>query len=362
MLISAPLIRINLAALRDNFNFLQSRTRTAQTAAVVKANGYGLGIVPVGQTLYAAGCRTFFTAHFSEALALRAAVKDCVIAVLHGLHPTEFAEAAAHDITPVLQSLEMIERWADFGFTRNQPLPAMIQLDTGMNRLGLGADEQQRLIAKPEILTGMHVTHWLSHFCSSEERDNAFNTEQKHRFDVLRKQLPPARASLYNSSGIFLDPDYHYDLVRPGVALYGANPTPGQPNPMQPVVELQTPILQVRHVQAGDTVGYNQTYRFDRPGKIATIPLGYADGYPRTLSNRGEARIGTFSAPIRGRVSMDLLTLDVTDIPDSVAHPGALACLIGPHRPIDQIASEAGTIAYEILTGLGTRVQRIYDQ
>lgn len=352
--------RINLQALQYNYQLLRTKAAKAETTAVVKANGYGLGIAAVGKALYDAGCRTFFTAHFSEALTLRPVVKDSAIAVLHGLHPAEFAEAARHTITPVLQSLSMVERWAEFGFTRNQPLPAMIQLDTGMNRLGLSDDEQQHLIAKPEILTGLQLTHWLSHFCSSEERDNPFNAEQKRRFDALLRQLPPAKASLSNSSGIFLGKDYHYDLVRPGVALYGANPTLELPNQMHPVLELYAPILQVRDVKAGDTVGYNQTYRFDRPGKVATIALGYADGYPRTLSNRGEARIGSFSAPIRGRISMDLITLEVTDIPESVAHPGALACLIGPHRPIDQIASEAGTIAYEILTGLGTRVQRIY--
>lgn len=351
---------IDLNALKANYAILRGRAKNSEVAGVVKANGYGLGSTKIGQSLFEAGCRTFFTAHFSEALRLRAELTDCHIAVLHGLHKMEFAEAVAHKIIPVVQSYAALLEWTDFCRARGEKLPTIIQLDTGMNRLGLGVNEQDLLVARPELLEPVELKYWLSHFCSAEEATNPFNVEQAKRFAGLLAKLPPAKASLCNSSGIFLDQKLHYDLVRPGVALYGANPTPDAPNPMQPVLTLQSPILQVRTVRRGDTVGYNQTYRFEKEGKVATIALGYADGYSRALNNKGIARINDFDAPIIGRISMDLITLDVTDIPDTVAHTGAMAVMIGSHRTIDQVASEAQTIAYEILTSLGTRLERIY--
>lgn len=357
---TTPQALIDLRALQANYALLRQKAPGAETAAVVKANGYGLGIAAIGTALYQAGCRTFFTAHFNEALTLRAALADGQIAVLHGLHPTEFAEAAARNITPVIPSLLALAEWSDFCRTQDRPLPTIIHLDTGMSRLGLGDDELERLLAAPDLLAPLRLDYWLSHFCSSEEPENPLNAAQAKRFSAALKRLPKAKASLSNSSGIFLGRDYHFDLSRPGAALYGINPTPAMPNPMQPVVTLQAPILQVRTVKAGDTVGYNQTFRFDHHGKVATIAMGYADGYLRSLHNIGMVRIGEYDVPIIARISMDLITLDVTDIPDRVAHPGALAILIGPHRNVDQIAMEAGTNAYEILTRLGARVQRVY--
>jgi alanine racemase len=233
-----------------------------------------------------------------------------------------------------------------------------VHLDTGMNRLGLPPDEQEKLVAHPGMLEGIEIKAWMSHFACSEEFDNPMTTAQRDRFKALLARLPKAEASLCNSSGIFWGKDYVFDLARPGVALYGVNPTPKQPNPMRAVIELKAPILQIRGVDTNMTVGYGATHRIARRGRIATLALGYADGYLRALSGRGQVKIGSFLAPVVGRISMDLTTVDVSDVPEAAAHAGALATVIGAHRPVDVVAQEAGTTGYEILATLGSRLER----
>lgn len=357
---SSPRLIIDLPALRANYALLKQKAAPSETGAVVKANGYGLGLAPVAKTLYHAGCRTFFTAHLSEALALRKILQDTVIAPYHGVMPAEQTEAIAHHITPVLNSLPAIESWAQSARWQNKNLPAFVHLDTGMNRLGLPPDEQKRLIANPALLSGLEIKGWISHLACSEEFNKPMTTEQRDRFRDVLRQLPKAPASLCNSSGIFWGKDYLFDLVRPGVALYGVNPTPALPNPMRAVVELEAPVLQIRDVDTPMSVGYGASYRVTRKGRIATLALGYADGYSRALGNRGQVKIGDFLAPVVGRISMDLMTIDISGVPPAAVTIGAMATVIGTHRPVDQVAEEAGTIAYEILTSFGGRIEYTY--
>lgn len=229
-----------------------------------------------------------------------------------------------------------------------------------MSRLGLSPAEVEALAAAPERLQGIDLRYLVSHLACAEEADNLMNARQRHAFVAARGKLPPAPASLANSSAIFLGPEYHFDLARPGVALYGVNPTPDAANPMAEVVRLKGKITQLREIDTPQTVGYGATYR--APGRrcIATVPVGYADGFPRALSGRGRGSIAGVSVPIVGRVSMDLITLDVTEAPDGAARVGALVDLIGGGVPIDEVAASAGTIGYEILTNLGGRYHRRY--
>ena len=240
-------------------------------------------------------------------------------------------------------------------------LPAGLHIDTGMSRLGLTAAEAKLLTHMPSYADGIELRFVASHLACADDPDNPLNEEQRVAFQDHLAYLNPIRGSLANSSGIFLGSDYHYDLVRPGIALFGGNPTPTEFNPMTEVVHLRGKIIQVREIDTPQSVGYGATYRVAGPRRIATVPVGYADGYLRALSAKGKASIAGVSVPIVGRVSMDLITLDVTDVPKGSAQPGAWADLIGGEGPsLDDIATQAGTIGYEILTSLGPRFHRQY--
>lgn len=358
-----PVVRVDLEALKANYRFLCDKAPSAQVGAAVKANAYGLGMIPVAKALYAEGCRLFFTAYFEEALALRAVLteRDAAIAVLHAIEESAHIEALEKSITPVLNHVGEIKAWQATSHHHNRLAPVMIHLDTGMNRLGLSPQEQQELCRHHEWLDGLDVCAWVSHFARADEFGNAMTVQQRGCLLEVLDKLPKAPISLCNSSGLFWGADYHFDIARPGIALYGGNPTPHLSNPMQGVIELQAPILQIRNVEEGMTVGYGAKHSIKSKGKIATVGLGYADGYHRSLSGQGTAMIGAFEVPVVGRISMDLITLDVSHIPDPLIRVGQMATLIGPHRPIDVVAQEAGTISYEILTSLGSRIQRDYS-
>jgi len=253
-----------------------------------------------------------------------------------------------------------LQAWQACARQRGEALPAFVHLDTGMNRLGLSPQEQDILAAEPGRLDGIAVQAWLSHLACADNADHPKTPEQLQIFRTILRRLPTAPASLANSSGIFRGPHYLFDLVRPGAALYGINPTPDRANPMRGVVTLRAPIVQIRDVDAPMTVGYGATHALAKKGRLAAVALGYADGYHRSLGNKGRGRIGDHLVPLIGRVSMDLVTLDVSGVPDGVAHPGAMVEFIGPHHTVDEMAADAGTIGYEILTGLGPRIERVY--
>ena len=327
---------------------------------MVKANAYGLGVNRVAPALYEAGCRHFFTANATGAMNVKRLLPEANVYVLNGLTQGTDTFFVEHDLKPVLNDLGQIEHWSKTARQLGRRLPAIIHLDTGMARLGLPDDETDMLAKRPELMDGIDVEYFASHLACSDEHDHPLNSEQLHVFREALAKLPPAPASLANSSGIFLGPDYHFDLARPGYAVYGGNPTPGRPNPMQPVVRLHARIIQIRDIKAGQPVGYGATYRARGTQKIATIPVGYADGYLRSLSGIGVARLAGQEVPLVGRVSMDLVTLDITDVPESEAYIGAWVDLIWGPDKLDRMAGYAGTIGYELLTALGGRYPRHY--
>ena len=334
-------LTIDLAAIVANWRRLGA-VHGAPCAAVLKADGYGLGAAPVGRALAAAGCGYFFVAHLAEGLALRAALgPGPLVAVLNG-----FATGAdgTAGLTPVLNSLADI--------AAHQGRPGILQLDTGMARLGVPPAEWPQLASLQPLFL-------MTHLAVPDQPDHPLNAMQAGRFAAARALLPGVPASLAASAGIFLGPDFASDLARPGAALYGLNPTPGQPNPMLPVVRLDAPVLQLREIPAGTPVGYGASWVAERPSRVATVAAGYADGYLRALSGRAIASFQGQPVPLIGRVSMDLTTFDVTDLPG--LRPGDALTLIGPGCTPDELAERAGTIGYEILTSLGARYRRQYQ-
>ena len=344
------ILEVDLGAIVANWGILRVRHPSGPVAGVVKADAYGLGARQVAAALYAAGCRHFFVAYLDEALAIRALVPDAMLGVLSGLIPGTENAYLAHDLTPVLGSLNEIDRW--------RGREAILHVDTGMSRLGLDARELAVLAQDHTRLDGLTVRYVMSHLVASEVPDDPTNQFQRERFTAARAVLPLAPASLANSSGIFLGPDFGSDLARAGAALYGVNPTPGQPNPMRGVVRLSVRVLAIRDVPIGTSVGYNGTWTAARPSRIATAALGYADGFHRSLSGRRSAWFDGTQVPLVGRVSMDLTTFDVTDHP--AVQPGCWLEVMGSHLSPDDIAAASGTNGYEVLTSLGRRFHRVY--
>lgn len=337
---------------------------------MVKADAYGLGAGRVGPALWTAGCRRFFVAHSAEALDLRRHLPDATIHILHGPAPGAEDELAAAGLSPVLSTPAQIAAWQAVARRAGRALPAALQVDTGMNRLGLTPQEAETVVAEPERLHGLDIGFVMTHLACADEPDHPLNNRQRERFLALRQRFPGLKGSLANSAGVFLGPDFHHDVLRPGIALYGANllaPAAGSRRDqakMQQVVHLQGKILQVRSVDRTGTVGYGAAYIVEKPSRIATVAVGYADGFARSLSNRGWAAIrghqGYVRVPIAGRISMDLITLDVSAVAEAECRPGMAVDLIGGGIDIDEQATAGGTIAYELLTQLGHRYRRVY--
>jgi alanine racemase len=352
-------LEIDLDAIALNWKKLADRVAPARCAAVVKADAYGLGAAKVAPALARAGAKTFFVATLDEALELRELLPRAQIAVLNGLvtgAPADFAKAA---LLPVLNDPGQLRAWQGYA-ARRGGAAAMLHLDTGMARLGLAPREIAALGADPAPLKGFTLAMVLSHLACASEPAHPMNLAQLDAFRAALKRLPIAPASLAASSGVFLGSDFLFDMVRVGAALYGVNPTPGRPNPMREVIRLKAKILQVRDVDRGESVGYGAAHRIDRPTRIATIAIGYADGWLRTSSHRGTARIAGKPAPVVGRISMDLVTLDVTGHDPANLRPGQFVDLIDEHYGVDDAALAAQTIGYEILTALGGRFHRVY--
>jgi len=355
---AGAVLEVDLAAIVANWRLLCAKHSAGPVAGVVKADAYGLGARHVAPALYAAGCRHFFVALLDEALAIRALVPDAMVAVLNGPIPGSEADYLAHDIVPVLGSLAEVDAWTQMARLYGRQLPAILHVDTGMSRLGLDAHELSMLQQDHARLAGIDLRYIMSHLVASEVANDPLNTRQRNRFAAACAGLPPAPTSFANSSGIFLGAEWGSDLARPGAALYGINPTPGAPNPMQRPVALRVRVLAVREVPTGTTVGYNATWHAERPTRIATAAIGYADGLHRSLSNQGRARFDGKPVALVGRVSMDLTTFDVTKAPGVV--PGTWLEIIGQSQTPDDLAVAAGTNGYEVLTSLGRRFHRVY--
>ncbi|KAA5805024.1 alanine racemase [Alkalicaulis satelles] len=352
--LSARLI-IDRDALARNFQRLQAMARGAETGASIKADAYGLGAAALAPRLAREGCRTFFTATPEEGAELRRSLGggEADIWVLNGYDRAQRAVYVEQRLGAVLnQACEL----ADFA---DEPAgPCALHLDTGMNRLGFSPQETEDLIAAPGVLEDLDLRVIMSHLACSEEPSNPMNAAQRERFTALAGRLPKARLSLANTGGVMLGEAYHFDLARPGIGLYGASASLAEPHPFEPVARLEAPLVQLRQLQPGDSVGYGASFTAGRPMTVATAAVGYGDGLPRALSGKGFARIADRRAPILGRVSMDLVVLDVSDC-EAEARAGAPAVFLG--EDLTETAKLAGALPYELLTGLGLRPARVYE-
>ena len=359
---SGAILTIDIDAVRANYRLLRGKAHPAACSAVVKSDAYGLGAAQVGAALYEEGCRHFFVAHLEEGISLRPHVApDADIFVLHGPPVGADSEFTQHGLIPVLNSEAQVAGWRAHAAVLDRELDAVVQVDTGMSRMGLSPQEIDGWLADPHFLDGIKVRYVMSHLACADERYHPANAQQLARFLEIRARLPQYAASLANSSGVFLSPDYHFDLVRPGAALYGIAPQAGEPNPVQSVVRLQGKIIQTRTIEAGDHVGYSCRYTATGPCVVATVSVGYADGWLRSMSNQGLAIVDGVKVPQIGAISMDSITLDVSAIAQERVVPGSLVDLICAEHPVDAVAAMANTIGYEVLTNLGGRYYREYQ-
>lgn len=355
-------LTIDTGAIVDNWRTLAGLTGKAETGAVLKADAYGLGAEPVGRALAKAGCRTFFVATVAEGVQLRAALPDARIFVFAGLWSGWEAQTIAAGLIPVLSPDEQLATYRAMGRAH----PFALYFDTGMNRLGFSPEEAGALAAmaeKPRMI--------MSHLACSDQRDHPLNTRQRESFQSVRRHFEGVESSLGSSAAIYLGPDYHCDLTRPGIALYGGEPIAGEPNPMRPVVKAQARILQIRKARAGEFVSYGATQQLTRDSRLAIVGAGYADGWHRSLSGSGvplrqvqerggHGFVSGRKVPVAGRVTMDLTTFDVTDVPEGDVRTGDFISVFGDGITLDEAALSAGTIAYELLTSLGRRYERRY--
>lgn len=358
VLLGAGEMVVDLAALVANYRALADLQPASRIAGVVKADAYGLGARSVAAALYNAGCREFFVAHLVEALDLRPTLPgDTRVLVLNGLAPGAEPAAADASVVPVLNSLDQVSRWAAEAGRRRVSLPAALQVDSGMTRLGLSDGEVAAIASDDRLLAAIDLILVMSHLACADEPGSAANADQFARFRALSGRLPATPKGLANSGGAFLE-GFGLDLVRPGLAIYGVHPVDGAQGPLRPVVSLSAPVVQLRDVPAGTGVGYGLSHTTAAPRRLATVAVGYADGWPRSLSDRGSVYCGAQRAPVVGRVSMDSIVIDVTDVPAEAVQPGAMVELLGSHQSLAGVAHDAGTIPYDILTGLGRRFAR----
>ncbi len=357
-------LTIDLDALVANWRKLEKTAVPAECSAVIKANAYGCGVAPVARALAAAGCKTFFVATPEEAAAARAVLPSAVIYVLNGLIQNNGDAYARIDARPVIGDLNELAEWDVFCRRTGWAGGAAIHIDTGMQRLGLTITEAQGLI--PRIHAGDHgISLVMSHLACAENLHHPMNARQLAAFRGIASEFSGVPASLANSSGIFLGSAFQFDIVRPGAALYGVNPTPEADNPMLPVVDLKARVVQIRDVERGEGVGYGGNWTARRPTRLAIVSAGYADGYFRAGSSNDGTRgadviIAGKRCPVAGRISMDLMAVDISDLERNMVRRGHQATLIGGGITVDELAHHFGTIGYEVLTSLGTRYARVY--
>ncbi len=349
---------IDLGAVERNFRRLQKQAKNSAIAAVVKADGYGLGMASISRRLADLGCQQFFVATPNEGEALRQLLPEVTVFILNGLsgrRPQAFHQAR---LLPVLNSTEEIRRWSNAGELTQ--FGCAIHIDTGMQRLGLTPEEFTDLRLNSQLANKLNLKLLISHLACAEQPEAKMNAEQLSIFSSLTDSFSSANRSLANSSGVLLDSAFHFDCCRAGAALYGVNPQPGQANPMQPVVTVTAPVIQIRQLTQPSSVGYGATTKLPRETRLATIAAGYADGYPRLASNQSHVQIGEWLAPVVGRVSMDLISVDITALPKTAISIGDLAHLLSPIITVDDLAEAANTIGYEILTNLGRHAVTSY--
>lgn len=357
-------ITIDLDAVAENWRTLSAwLTAGAECAAVVKADAYGLGIAGIAPALHSAGARTYFVATPEEGLALRALLPEAVIYILNGLYPGAEADYAAANLRPVIGSMSQAQSWASFIDSSDSAPLAALHVDTGMNRAGLTIDEARRL--SEDDRNSFAPAVMISHLACADTPSHPMNAEQLSRFRTVKTLFPGSAMSLANSAGILLGKDYHFDLARPGIALYGARASTTDETPLRPVVKVEARLLTTRHVRRGETIGYGASYTAERDMRVGLVAVGYADGLLR-LAGATDERQGAFmsiagrKAPILGRVTMDQTVISLENVPEDEAMPGRIVEVFGPSVPIDDVAAKAETIGYELLTRLGQRLERRY--
>lgn len=354
-------LTIDMAALTRNYKRLAAAVAPSKAAAVVKANAYGLGADRLAPKLYAHGCRHFFVAQFVEALRLRPLLPvDAAVFVLNGLQPGNEFACARDGIVPVINSLEQWRQWGSTAKTLGRTLSAALQFDTGMSRLGVPPEDRATLADLVRTESGINILFVMSHLASADDADSDQNHDQQAEMARIAVEFSQFDTCFANSGGIFLGKAFHGALARPGVALYGGAPTAERANPMEPVVSLDVIVVQTRTVPSGARVGYGASHVTTHETRLATIAAGYADGLPRALSSRGAVYCDGIRLPIVGRVSMDSITVDISALPEDRLKLGSRVEVLGPHQTLEDVARDAGTISYEILTGLGQRYERHY--
>ncbi|MGX5666804.1 alanine racemase [Rhizobium daejeonense] len=354
-------LTIDLGAISRNYEKLSAAVSPAKAAAVVKADSYGLGAARISATLLAAGCRHFFVAHFCEATEIKPHLSDeARVFVLNGLQPGNETPAAEAGIIPVLNSMEQLQLWSATARALDRRLPAVLQFDTGMSRLGFPPEERALLADELRGKNDIEILFIMSHLASADDENSQQNGDQLAEMCRIAEEFPAFSVCFANSGGVFLGSEYHGVLARPGIALYGGAPNNGETNPMEPVVRLDVAVIQTRTVPAGTHVGYGATHVTKNETRLATIAAGYADGLPRSLSDRGAVYVNGVRLPIVGRVSMDSITIDISALPAGTLSLGSLVEVIGPNQTLEMLSADAGTISYEMLTSLGHRYRRQY--
>ena len=354
-------LEVDLSAVAHNYHLTKSfLSPSCQIAGVVKSDAYGVGMAEVATTLWDEGCRHFFVAFVSEGMSLRKVLPHALIYVLSGLLPQTEEVFFEHALIPVLTDRGQIEQWRAYAHKLSKKLSAILHVDTGITRNGLSFREVMTSAQHPERFEGLELHYIMSHLASSENKDSSQNEEQLLAFERARSLLPNVKASLSNSSGLMLGPAYHFVLVRPGLGLLGyARPFPFEDR-VQPCLKALGRVVQITETKKGQPVGYGASYRCKRPSRLATLGVGYGDGFFWDLSNRGEVWFGGYSAPIVGRVSMDFMVVDVTEVPENQVFPGAWATLFDSCERVHALARQATTLHYELLTSLGIRYYRRY--
>jgi alanine racemase len=361
---AAGVLTIDLGALASNWSSLKERAGAARCSAVVKADAYGIGLERSAAALASAGCDVFFVALLEEARRLRATLPTATIYVLNGLPPGTAGEFRKHRLEPVLGSWPEIDEWDAFAASSSEPLPAAFHIDTGMSRHGLGRDEATALTERVQLLN-FRPSLVMSHFACADEPTSPMNARQLGEFRALTALFPGVPASMANSAGILGQKDAMFDLVRPGISLYGGRALLAGENAMKPVVRLDVRVVQVRNAKKGDAVGYGAQHHLEKDGRVAICGAGYADGIFRSVGG-SDARAGAEAivdgqrCPLVGRVSMDLFAVDVSALSENAVKRGDFVTLLNEEIGVDELAAHAGTIGYEVLTALGRRYSRIY--
>jgi alanine racemase len=353
---------IDLKAVQENYKILQKKLGSAECFATVKANAYGLGVSEISTALHEVGCNDFCVATLGEAFFLRKSLKSVNIYIFHGLKTSETDCFYDNNFTPILNDLEQIDIWNKFAKKKSEKLKAFLHFDTGINRLGITKSDTKKLVKNQDkYLTNLNITCLMSHLACANEIDNVRNHNQFDKFIEITKSFPKTKYSISNSSAAYLDDKYHLNIARPGAALFGINPTPYfDSNPMQNVIRLVSKIIHIKEIDENGMVGYGNLCPIKKGMRLATIPVGYADGYLRSLTNRGYVYLNGEIIPTLGKISMDMIVIDISKFKKNEIKTGDEVELIGPHINLSNLSKQAGTIPYEILTSFSARFERIY--